>query len=163
LLAELDVATWADGHDGILPADLMAYLPSSPWHNEAFWRSRLADSSRQHWVWLVETTEPVGYVTFGSKLETGFPAYCGEIERFYLLDAWRGRGLGSLIWREAVAQLARADLLPHITTVFTFNTDAQRFYERHGGKRLGEQTAFEWRGMPIRESVYGFESHGRTH
>jgi ribosomal protein S18 acetylase RimI-like enzyme len=163
LLAGLDVATWATGYGGELPVDLIASLPSSPWHNVDFWNARLADDSRPHWVWIVEVSEPVGYVTFGANTEPDWPDYSGEIERFYFLEGWRGRGLGSLVWCKAVDQLGQAELLPYLTTVFTFNTGAQRFYERQCGRRIGEQTAFEWHGKPIREYVYGFESHDNTH
>jgi len=56
----------------------------------------------------------------------------------------------------ALADDLIAGLVPFLTTVFAFNTAAQGFYERQGGKRLGEQAAFEWRGEPVREYVYGF-------
>jgi ribosomal protein S18 acetylase RimI-like enzyme len=163
LLSELDVATWGNGHDGALSDDLIAGLASSPWHDLTFWQERLEDRSRRHWVWLIGSPEPVGYVTFGANTEPDWPDYRGEIERFYLLKDWRGRGLGSQLWRKAVGHLAEAGLLPYLTTVFTFNTGAQRFYERQGGRRRGEQTAFEWNGTPVREYVYGFECHDPPH
>jgi ribosomal protein S18 acetylase RimI-like enzyme len=156
LLSQLDIATWASGHDGALADDLIAGLATSPWHNVAFWQKRIEDRSRPHWVWLIETPEPIGYVTFGGNTESDWPAYRGEIERLYLAQGWRGRGRGSLIWRKAADRLVEAGLVPFLTTVFAFNTAAQGFYERQGGKRLGEQAAFEWRGEPVREYVYGF-------
>jgi ribosomal protein S18 acetylase RimI-like enzyme len=158
LLSRLDVATWASGHDGALPEGLLDSVGASPWHNETFWRTRIADRSRPHWVWLIETSEPIGYLAFGANTEPDWPDYPGEIERFYFVEGWRGRGIGSQVWRMAVNELTGAGLLPYLTTVFVFNAAAQRFYERQGGLRLGEQEAFVWNGEAVREFVYGFQT-----
>ena len=163
MLSRLDVATWGEAYAGHLPADLLDGLAASPWHDIGFWQARLADTSRRHWVWLAEAPEPVGYVTFGGNTEPGWPDYPGEIERLYIVQSWRGRGLGSHLWHQAMSQMVTSHLLPIITTVFDFNHAAQRLYERLGGRRLGRQVALEWRGQNYYEYVYGHEGHEHAH
>jgi GNAT superfamily N-acetyltransferase len=75
----------------------------------------------------------------------GFIAVSGEwVEQLYLDPAWTGRGIGSLLLKDATAALPVVKL-----HCFQSNTGARRFYERHGFRpeALGDGTTNE-EGLP---------------
>ena len=94
LLSQLDVTTWASGHDGALPEGLLASIATSPYHDVSFWQTRLDDRSRLHWVWLIEAPRPVGYITFGANTEPDWPSYLGEQTAF----VWNGEPVHEYVY-----------------------------------------------------------------
>jgi RimJ/RimL family protein N-acetyltransferase len=51
-----------------------------------------------------------------------------------VVDAWQGRGLGSLLLRTLLVSAAERDLRCLVATVLPENTDALRLFERFGGQ-----------------------------
>lgn len=75
----------------------------------------------------------------------GFIAVSGDwVEQLYLDPAWTGQGIGSRLLIDAAGSLPIVKL-----HCFQANTDAQRFYERHGfrAESFGDGTANE-EGLP---------------
>ena len=64
-------------------------------------------------------------------------AFIGYIQSICVAPEWRGRGLGALLIRFAEKRIFRET--PNVfMCVSSFNTDAQRLYERLGYQRVGE-------------------------
>lgn len=64
-------------------------------------------------------------------------AFVGYIQTVCVAPEWRGRGLGAILIRFAEERIFRET--PNVfMCVSSFNTDAQRLYERLGYQRVGE-------------------------
>jgi [ribosomal protein S18]-alanine N-acetyltransferase len=68
-------------------------------------------------------------------------AFVGYIQTVCVAPEWRGRGLGAIIIRFAEDRIFRET--PNVfMCVSSFNTEAQRLYERLGYRRIGELTDY---------------------
>jgi len=68
-------------------------------------------------------------------------AFVGYIQTVCVAPEWRGCGLGAILIRFAEARIFRET--PNVfMCVYSFNTDAQRLYERLGYQRIGELTDY---------------------
>ncbi|MET2830093.1 GNAT family N-acetyltransferase [Mesorhizobium shangrilense] len=93
---------------------------------------------------IVLPRQQVTVAQTGEKI-VGFIAVSGEwVEQLYLDPAWTGQGIGSRLLKDATASLPVVKL-----HCFQSNTDAQRFYERHGfrAESFGDGTKNE-EGLP---------------
>jgi ribosomal-protein-alanine N-acetyltransferase len=68
-------------------------------------------------------------------------AFVGYIQTVCVAPEWRGRGLGALLISFAEERIFRET--PNVfMCVSSFNTDAQRLYERLGYQRIGDLTDY---------------------
>jgi ribosomal protein S18 acetylase RimI-like enzyme len=68
-------------------------------------------------------------------------AFVGYIQTVCVAPEWRGRGLGAIVIHFAEERIFGET--PNVfMTVSSFNTDAQRLYERLGYQRIGELTDY---------------------
>jgi ribosomal protein S18 acetylase RimI-like enzyme len=89
----------------------------------------------------------VAYVGAEAEAVAGFlilnmtGAFVGYIQTICVAPEWRGRGLGALLISFAEGRIFRET--PNVfMSVSSFNTDAQRLYERLGYQRVGELTDY---------------------
>jgi ribosomal protein S18 acetylase RimI-like enzyme len=89
----------------------------------------------------------VAYVGDETETVAGFlilnmtGAFVGYIQTVCVAPEWRGRGLGALLISFAEERIFRE--APNVfMCVSSFNTDAQRLYERLGYQRVGELTDY---------------------
>jgi ribosomal-protein-alanine N-acetyltransferase len=68
-------------------------------------------------------------------------AFIGYIQTVCVAPEWRGRGLGAILIRFAEERIFR-ETSNVFMCVSSFNTDAQRLYERLGYQRVGELTDY---------------------
>ena len=81
-----------------------------------------------------------GFVSFGPL--TGDPSwlgYAGEVFMLYVEPELMGRGLGKLLFRRALDELARCRCHWLVVWVLSRNESARRFYEREGMRLDGER------------------------
>lgn len=138
-LAEVHVRSWQVGYRDLLPADFLASLDPQ-------WRARQRREAWNHPDYahvrglLAERDgEVVGFVHYGPYRDShqgGWtatdPAAGGQVYALYVHpDAW-GRGAGSRLLRAAVADLVASGLTPVRVWTLCGNTQAIRFYQRHG-------------------------------
>ncbi|HXV00484.1 MAG TPA: GNAT family N-acetyltransferase [Caulobacteraceae bacterium] len=138
LLAALGAKTFADAFGHLYPAeDLAAFIAST--HTEEKIAGELADPAMAHWL-AEREGEAVGYAVAGP---CGLPhpevtAACGELKRIYVSRTGQGEGLGTRLLAQALAWLERDSPRRLWIGVFSQNVGAQRLYERHGFRKVGD-------------------------
>lgn len=162
-IAEVHVAAWRETYVGIVPEALLAALSTET--RETIWRRILADPSAfsTEAVLVAEQADVlVGFGACGRQRDVGLAAngFGGEIGSIYLLQAAQGRRLGLALMRRMFAELRLLGLDSAALWVLTSNRSARRFYERLGGKVVGEredargeatlhETAYGWHGLSL--------------
>ena len=156
LLSRLFVTGWRQTYAGVMPDALLDRLETSPNHDPASWRRRLARRPPDRWTKIVLAPEPAGLVWFGRE-EGRLPDYRGEIEKIYLLDSAQGRGLGRAALAESFRTLEANGLSPIVIWVFEVNRQAQEVYRHLGGRPLGERAlVFAEGGQEFWETASGW-------
>ncbi len=114
----LDVAT-------LLMASRDVYLPYAP----------IAHTGAEVRAWVRDVLLASGGVTVACEgerivgvLATARDGGIAWIEQLYLMPGWTGQGIGTRLLAHALTTLPR----PVRLYTFQANTDARRFYERHG-------------------------------
>jgi len=119
------------------PSDLATFLASSYSLEGA--RRDLADPAVA--VWLAEAEgRAVGHALVGPchlPHPEVTPA-CGQLERIYLEEAWRGGGTGGRLMDLALAWLEKDGPRPIWIGVWSQNLRAQALYYRFGFEKVGE-------------------------
>jgi ribosomal protein S18 acetylase RimI-like enzyme len=117
--------------------DLAAFLAAA--YSVAWHEALLADPARV--TWLAEAGgEPIGFGIAGPcKLPVAnLEPRAGEIQRLYLRAEWQGRGIGSRLLEQLLADLQRSGHAPLYVGVWSQNHGAQRLYARHGFSKVGD-------------------------
>ncbi|WP_374111987.1 GNAT family N-acetyltransferase [Pseudonocardia sp. TRM90224] len=105
------------------------------------WRIRNAESGTEQLLVAEEGSRIVGAVSIRWNGECDPPnpwIYGGEVE-----EAWRGQGVGSLLWREAHRACSARGALAVSLDVDSTNARARRLYERLGYEVVGPH-AHQW-------------------
>jgi ribosomal protein S18 acetylase RimI-like enzyme len=137
-LSEIGTRTFVETFGHLYPEpDLNEYLVEAYDIGE----TRAGLEHPQKASWLVEDEgEVVGFATAGLSdlphADIGPRSY--ELKRFYLLKARQNGGIGSTLFHEVMDWMLAQDPLDLWIGVWSENTGAQRFYQRHGFERVGE-------------------------
>jgi GNAT superfamily N-acetyltransferase len=97
----------------------------------------------------------MGFIS-GGKERTGQLAYDAELYAIYLRQEAQRKGLGALLTRQLVRELAARGFGSMAVWVLVLNP-SRSFYERLGGKVIGQQQ-IERGGQPFIEVAYGWQS-----
>jgi len=137
-IAQVHVDTWRTAYAGIL-AD--AYLASLSVDERAEkWRKRLDAPPAGYFCFVaLEGERVIGFVD-GGPVRGGHAPHRGEIYAFYVLPEEHRRGVGRALVGAAFTRLRSDDRLPILIWVLGANP-AVGFYERIGGRRVGEKTS----------------------
>lgn len=131
-------ATFLETFAGILVGeDIVAHCTQA--HAIEFYRSWVSDST--YALWLAECNPgnaPVGYMVLAPP-QLPLPDTAGDIElkRVYLLDKFRGGGLGKRLVSAAITHCVNAGANRLLLGVYARNDAAIGFYERLGFRKLG--------------------------
>jgi GNAT superfamily N-acetyltransferase len=128
-LAEVHVASWKAGYEGLVPDWYLARQSVDKRH--AQWQEILANASST----VLVAGEIDGFIAF--EPETG------EIPVLYVAPASFGQGIGTRLLQAAHAALDRDTAL----WVFAGNERALRFYARHGYQPDGATQVHEPTGL----------------
>jgi GNAT superfamily N-acetyltransferase len=153
-IAEIRIRAWQRAYQGLLPAEYLAGLDPDRDHERR--RSRFADpANRMSEHVAVVDGAVVGWTSIGPYRGDDAPAPGpGEIAALYLdPDRW-GRGVGRVLLRYAVEQLAVARLEPVLLWVLEGNGRARRFYQRCGFTADGARQPIALGGTELIEVRY---------
>jgi ribosomal protein S18 acetylase RimI-like enzyme len=133
----LHVQAWLETYAGILPADLLASF--SRVRRAEAWRGLLNRGNPGLFA-AEEAGSVVGFGLCGSQRTVTLSNYCGEIYAINVLRCSQGRGLGRALMT-AMAQSLRDRGISSLTLlVLAANISARQFYQRLGGRVIGEVT-----------------------
>ena len=138
-LALVGAATFLDTFAGTIDgADIVAHCRSQ--HAVDVYHDYLSRATARIWLAVVQPGEaPIGYLILDAAtlpVEAPHPDDV-EIKRVYLLQRFRGSGLGAeLMWLAIHAARSR-EARRVVLGVYSGNTRAIAFYERHGFRQIG--------------------------
>jgi ribosomal protein S18 acetylase RimI-like enzyme len=137
-LSAIGAATFRETFGHLYPAeDLKAFLAEAYSLDRA--RADVADPAKASWI-VEAGDQVVGYALAGP---CGLPhpemtPASGELKRIYLTKAWQGGGLGARLYAETLAWMQKDGPRTVWLGVWSENHGAQRFYARHGFRKVGE-------------------------
>lgn len=129
------------------PEDLEEYLARTATPEAS--RKILEDPSVGAWFAFLGSEEPVGFVCVGAcKLPVEhLEPTAGEVRQLYVLLKHHNLRLGSQLLSTALDWLESVGRKPLYVGVWSENLGAQRLYERHGFRKVGEY------GFPVGKTV----------
>jgi len=153
-ISRVVIKSWQDSYRDFLPASLLASLERNPHHDPESWERRLSEAGAVTRI-ICDGDADVGVLRFTIGASS-VPGTDAQLTTLYLLRQARGRGLGSqaLAFARTEALRQRAHRLG--VCVLAGNHAGQRFYERWGAHRIGEQVAFRLDDKPIFDVQYRF-------
>ena len=127
LLRDLATRIWRQAYTGMVPDGQIAYMLGRRFADTAL-AETLAAPDR--WVEILRVGgEPVGYC--GSERVAAEPGTL-KLGQLYLLDAWRGRGLGRFMLARIESRARSLGLATILLQVNKGNVAAQGFYRAAG-------------------------------
>jgi ribosomal protein S18 acetylase RimI-like enzyme len=136
-IARVYVASWRTTYPGILPDGFLAALDVDDYTSR--WWNVLSDRFARSLVLVQEEGEEiVGFASCGRERDRD-PRYEGELYAIYLLVEAQRRGHGRALVQAAARALAGRGMHSMVVWVLRENTGARAFYERLGGRYLGER------------------------
>ncbi|HEY2356360.1 MAG TPA: GNAT family N-acetyltransferase [Phenylobacterium sp.] len=135
-IAALHTASWRDAYAGILdPVFLAGPIEAD---RLGLWRKRLLDPDPEQLVHVAETEdgEVIGFICAFCNAD---PQWGSHVDNLHVSPHMRGNNVGEKLLRSAASLLAArgAEGGLHLW-VFEANTAGLRFYERLGGKVVGQ-------------------------
>ena len=128
-IAEVSVASWRWGYDGLLPASVLDGLSVDD--RAAEMRSMIDGAVCDVSVAIVDDGTVVAFANIGTTRDDA-DAATGELFALYVLPEAAGTGVGRLLLRHAEALLREAGFTRATLWVLETNERGRRFYERHG-------------------------------
>lgn len=153
-IARVHVDSWRTAYRGIIPDDILDGLTYE--QRQQMWAKNLGDPVSQEFVYVAEdeTGQIVGFASGGPSWVKEEPLYTGELFAIYLLDAYRGKGLGQRLFYQVVARLQQMDLNSMLIWVLAENP-ARRFYEKLGGQYI-KDGVYQRNGRQFAQVAYGW-------
>ena len=136
-IARVHVGVWQSAYAGIVDSDFLDSLSYE--ERERMWVNVFSASARKVCLLVAETADGTlaGFAARGPE-RSGDEIYPGEIYAIYLLEKCQRQGLGTMLLKALVKELAHKSLTPFLVWVLRANS-ACRFYEGLGGKYVREQ------------------------
>jgi ribosomal protein S18 acetylase RimI-like enzyme len=135
-IAEVHVAASKAAYQGLLPAG----RPSvSVDFRRRQWNDALRDGDPRTWTLVADDgTQICGFAKAGPSRDADAAADTGELYMLYLLPGYWRRGLGNLIQRRILLDMAEAGFRAATLWVLETNIRARRFYESTGWRPDGQ-------------------------
>jgi ribosomal protein S18 acetylase RimI-like enzyme len=161
-IIKVKVDTWKTTYRGIISEKYLERLSYED--KKENWKQRIENSTHGAKIYVAETDhhEIVGFalatlekfnpVIFLNQLEK----FVGELCAIYVLKDFQGKTIGTELVKLVVKYLIANNVRSMIVWVLKENP-SHRFYEKLGGKCIGEQT-IEIGGKKYIEKAYGWEN-----
>ena len=156
-IARVRIEGWRRSYKGLVPQaylDAMSVSASLP-----LWQRVLAAPGDIASVFVAAGTGGVVGFAAGNRLDEPKLGFDAELTAIYLAHEVQRRGLGRRLVATVAAERATHGATGMIVWVLAGNLGARRFYEALGAELLVEQP-FEWDGMPLVETGYGWRDLG---
>ncbi len=152
-IARIHVETWRTAYPGMVPDHTLIGMTVDG--KAAAWRRSLTRAGKSDIVLVAEAGEagPVGFASAGPSRESALP-FGGEVQTLYVLPDWQNQGIGRGLLEGCFQRLNDNWLASAVVWVLADNP-ARFFYERMGGRRVGERDERLW-GALLRQIAYGW-------
>jgi ribosomal protein S18 acetylase RimI-like enzyme len=155
-IAHTHVACWRETYAGMLPDAVLAAL-SVP-DRTAMWERILTQSPSSTTVFVVERDDEIA--AFGAcgrqrDADLAGKGFEGEVSAIYVLASAQKCGVGAALMRSMATTLMAQGLAGVSLWVLRENAVARRFYDRLGGRILGEKVESRSYGEFV-EVTYGW-------
>jgi ribosomal protein S18 acetylase RimI-like enzyme len=150
-IARIQVDTWRHTYAGIVPDSFYEVFTYTS--REQAWQKALNTPGRDTFV-ATEGNQVVGFCAVGPDRSEN-EKYDAELYALYVAPLWHGRGAGKLLFDAGVDALRSKGHFNMQLWVLADNLTGRRFYERQGGKLLGEKQ-LELSGVWLSEVAYGW-------
>ncbi|HPM24543.1 MAG TPA: GNAT family N-acetyltransferase [Phycisphaerae bacterium] len=160
-IAYVHITAWQTAYRGILPASYLDAL--TPAARYAVWQNRLARQAEEEFTFVAEVAtragdeerQLVGFAAGGPERD-GIAPYDHEIWGIYLLEEWRGRGIGRRLVAAAASWVVERGGKSLLLWVLKDNWRARAFYEALGGERLPGEKSITIGSSSLLELAYGW-------
>ena len=157
-LGALHVEAWRESYPGLIPAEMLASL--SVESRTSIWKRILCEHGgpNETSVFLGNIdAQLAGFVSCGLQRSEQLKAdgYTGEISVIYILRAFQNRGGGRQLMATAIDNLRERGCTAAGFWVLRDNRQARSFYERLGGRQVGERQDIRGEHVLV-EVAYGW-------
>ncbi len=129
-LAVLKREVWETTYRGIYPDNKINYYNFV--RNEKKFKNIIANPDQQLYV-AIYNQELIGYVEFGKPIRP-FRDYTQEIGLLYLKKEYQRHGIGRELFHLAFTHIQNSGSNKFFISCHKYNQNAQKFYEKMGGK-----------------------------
>ena len=151
-IAVVRAYTWLTAYKGLLPDSVLTDRIDAVPANAQRIKGLIENGASNYAVAVCDGTV-IGFVNWGRSRNDDFPG--GEINAFYMLKGWAGKGTGRKLFEYAVAQLKKDGYKTMIVNCLEGNPSVE-IYKHLGGKVAGvrEDDVF---GYMTKENILQFE------
>ena len=129
-LSILKKQIWETTYRGIYPDEKIDNYDYS--ENQKKFKNFIDNASQQLYV-VEDKNELIGYIEFGEP-HRPFQDYSQEIGLFYIREDYQRQGLGRKLFNMAYDYIKNTGVDKFFISCHKYNTNAQKFYEKMGGK-----------------------------
>lgn len=155
-IARVHVLAWRESYPELLPWAAIEARSIATRVDQ--WRSTLAETDRLTFVYAGQDGAICGFGSAGDIRWTGLSTE-SEVSALYLLEAVKRRGIGRMLFRRLLGELAARGFTSTGLWVLTQNEPARRFYEAMGG-RAGETRIAQHGEYVLDEIAYVWDDLG---
>ncbi len=130
-IAIVHIKGWQESYKGMIDQNYLDSLSQDIKARTQRWQSFIAKSDQES-IQLVAIFDEkvIGFCSAGPIRKSTEAK--GEIYAIYLLDEFKGIGVGKMLWDKAVEHLSAKKLIPFDLVVLEANIPSRKFYERQG-------------------------------
>lgn len=155
-VAELHIRAWQWAYRGQLPDAFLDGLSGALEQRTQQWGTRIGRAEQRVWV-AERATRMVGFASTTPSDDKDALPNTGEVSGLYLEADWAGKGVGRLLFAQAVDDLRLRGCDRVTLWVLETNERARRFYEIAGLRTDGVTKVEPRTGFELREVRYRLE------
>jgi GNAT superfamily N-acetyltransferase len=148
-LARVQVDAWRQSYGAVLPRSYLEQLSYEA--HERHWSRQLTGRG---WAFVAVCSGQIVGIASGGRCRS-LDGFAGELYVLYLLREFQRRGIGRALFDAVHLELATRGFDDLLAWVLADNGPARAFYERLGGRAVGEGSCMI-AGRRLREVAYGW-------
>lgn len=149
-IANVHVSSWREAYRGLLPSEYLAKLNFRKKIDA--WQSVILNTNKFHVYVAEDRVGVIGFATFEAARDVLWEGHA-EVSSIYLLQRFKGRGVGKALLRAGMQDLIRRGFKQAYCWVLEGNPTIN-FYEHSGAEFSGKVKDDEIGGQPVKELAY---------
>jgi len=154
-IANVHLNSWREAYRGLLPQEYLDQLPLTFKGRMISWKQNATDEARA--LFVAEAKNGiVGFAGFCRARDSSMNEY-GEVGAIYLLEKFKGRGVGAALLKMGMQQLMEWNFAKAYCWVLQGNPTI-KFYEKSGAIFNGMEKDDEIGGLNVKDLAYEWGS-----